>query len=132
MSAFLILFGIITSSLVSVLVGLLGARRKIGFGWSYLISVVTTPLIGLIVTLLFDKLPDGERKWGCLGILLAIVAIVLLIMLGLAVAAAYENGDMGSERKAVATLVSSTDCNKNLFISIKHPTFALTNYTIWL
>ncbi len=132
MSAFLIIFGIITSSLVSVLVGLLGARRKIGFGWSYLISVVTTPLIGLIVTLLFDKLPDGERKWGCLGILLAIVAIVLLIMLGLAVAAAYENGEIGSERKAVATLVSSTDCKKNLFISIKHPTFALTNYTIWL
>lgn len=125
MSTFLILFGIITSSLVSVLVGLLGARRKIGFGWSYLISVVTTPLIGLIVTLLFDKLPDGERKWGCLGILLAIVVIVLLIMLGLAVAAAYENGDMGSERKAVATLVSSTDCKKKFVHFNKTPHFCI-------
>jgi len=81
----LIIFGIISFSLVSVMVGLLGARRKIGFGWSFLISAITTPLIGLIVTLLFDKLPDGERKWGCLGILLAIIVIAVLtiFLLGL-------------------------------------------------
>jgi len=95
MSTFLVIFGIISCSLVSVLVGLLGARRRIGFGWSYLISIVTTPLIGLIVTLFFDKLPDGERKWGCLGILLAIVAIVLLILLALAIVEAYNNGTIG-------------------------------------
>lgn len=78
MDALLLIFGVISFSLVSVLVGLLGARRKIGFGWAFLISAVTTPLIGLIVTLLFDKLPQGERKWGCLGTLLAILAIVVL------------------------------------------------------
>lgn len=104
MSAFLIIFGIITCSLVSVLVGLLGARRKIGFGWAYLISIVTTPLIGLIITLLFDKLPDGERKWGCLGILLAIVAIVLLIMLGLAIVTTYDNGTLGGSSDTVASI----------------------------
>ena len=83
-------FGVISFSLVSVLVGLLGARRKIGFGWSFLISAVTTPLIGLIVTLLFDKLPEGERKWGCLGTLLAILAIVMMtiILIGILSAAA--------------------------------------------
>lgn len=81
MDALLIIFGVISFSLVSVLVGLLGARRKIGFGWAFLISAITTPLIGLIVTLLFDKLPAGERKWGCLGTLLAILAIAALTIL---------------------------------------------------
>ena len=90
MDVLLLIFGVISFSLVSVLVGLLGARRKIGFGWSFLISAVTTPLIGLIVTLLFDKLPEGERKWGCLGTLLAILAIVMMtiILIGILSAAA--------------------------------------------
>ena len=77
----LVLFGFITFSLVSVLVGLLGARRRIGFGWSFLISVVTTPLIGLIVTLLFEKLPSGERKWGCLGTVLAFLTLAAIIII---------------------------------------------------
>lgn len=81
MDALLLIFGVISFSLVSVLVGLLGARRKIGFGWAFLISAVTTPLIGMIVTLLFDKLPAGERKWGCLGTLLAIIAIAALTII---------------------------------------------------
>jgi hypothetical protein len=93
MATTLILYGLITSSLLSVLVGLLGARRRIGFGWAYLLSVLTTPLIGLIITLLSDKLPDGERRWGCLGVILAIIAIVLLIMLALgAFAAVLDTG----------------------------------------
>lgn len=81
MDVLLLIFGVLSFSLVSVLVGLLGARRRIGFGWSFLISAVTTPLIGLIVTLLFDKLPEGERKWGCLGTLLAILAIVMMTII---------------------------------------------------
>jgi len=89
----LILYGLISSSLVSILVGLLGARRRIGFGWAYLLSILTTPFIGLIITLLFDKLPDGERKWGCLGILMAIVVIGFLIMLALGVFSAILGSD---------------------------------------
>ena len=89
MDVLLLIFGIISFSLVSVLVGLLGARRKIGFGWSFLISAVTTPLIGLIVTLLFDKLPEGERKWGCLGTILAVLTIAMItIILAYALSAA--------------------------------------------
>ena len=88
MDALLIIFGVISFSLVSVLVGLLGARRRIGFGWSFLISAITTPLIGLIVTLLFEKLPAGERKWGCLGTLLAIIAIAALTIILLGVISA--------------------------------------------
>ena len=89
MDVVLLIFGVISFSLVSVLVGLLGARRKIGFGWSFLISAVTTPLIGWIVTLLFDKLPEGERKWGCLGTILAILTIAMItIILAYALCAA--------------------------------------------
>lgn len=90
MDALLLIFGVISFSLVSVLVGLLGARRRIGFGWAFLISAISTPLIGLIVTLLFDKLPAGERKWGCLGTLLAILTIAALttLLFGLIAAAA--------------------------------------------
>ena len=102
MTATLILYGLITSSLVSVLVGLLGARRRIGFGWAYLLSILTTPLIGLIITLMFDKLPYGERKWGCLGVILAIVAIVLLIMLALGVFASVLGSGTGVSGGSVA------------------------------
>ena len=102
MTATLILYGLITSSLVSVLVGLLGERRRIGFGWAYLLSILTTPLIGLIITLLFDKLPYGERKWGCLGVILAIVAIVLLIMLALGVFASVLGPETGVSGGSVA------------------------------
>ena len=79
----LLIFGLVTGSFVAALVGLLGARRKIGFGWTFFLSVLFTPLIGLIVCLLSDKLPNGERKWGCLGGILAIITIALFVLLAL-------------------------------------------------
>jgi len=102
MTTTLIIYGILSSSLVSVLVGLLGARRRIGFGWAYLLSILTTPLIGLIITLLFDKLPDGERKWGCLGMILAIIAIALIIMLAMGAFAAVLGGDIPNPGGSIA------------------------------
>jgi len=77
----LLIFGALTFSLIAVLVGLLGARRKIDFGWSYLISILTTPFVGLVVTLLFDKLPDGKRKWGCLGFVFAIFTVIIITVM---------------------------------------------------
>ena len=68
---------------MAVLVGLVGARRRIGFGWTFFFSVLFTPLVGLIIALLSDKLPDGERNWGCLGSILAIITIVLLVFLAM-------------------------------------------------
>lgn len=79
------IFGLLTGSFLAAMVGLLGARRKIGFGWTFFLSVLFTPLVGLIVCLLSDKLPDGERKWGCLGSVLAIITIVLFVFLALMV-----------------------------------------------
>ena len=82
------IFGLLTGSFLAALVGLLGARRKIGFGWTFFVSVLFTPIVGLIVCLLSDKLPDGERKWGCLGSVLAIITIALFVFLALMVVGA--------------------------------------------
>jgi hypothetical protein len=77
----LLLFGLISDTFVAALVGLVGARRRIGFGWTFFLSVLFTPFIGLIFCLLSDKLPEGDRNWGCLGSILAIVTIALLVLL---------------------------------------------------
>lgn len=84
----LLLFGLISDTFVAALVGLLGARRRIGFGWTFFLSVLFTPLIGLIICLLSDKLPDGDRNWGCLGSILAIITIALFVLLFMTLLAA--------------------------------------------
>ena len=85
MGASLLIFGLLSGSFLAALVGLIGARRRIGFGWAFFLSVLFTPLVGLIVCLLSDNLPDGERKWGCLGSILAIITIALFVFLALMV-----------------------------------------------
>ena len=81
----LLIFGLLTDSFLAALVGLLGARRRIGFGWTFFLSVLFTPVVGLIICLLSDKLPNNERNWGCLGSILAILTIALLAILVLMV-----------------------------------------------
>ena len=78
MALSLIIFGLLSGSLLAILVGIVGSRRRIGFGWTFLISVVFTPLVGLICALISDPLPIGEHRWGCLGSLLALLAIALI------------------------------------------------------
>ena len=88
-------FGLASGILLDVLVGLLGSRRNIGFGWAFIISLLFTPLIGVIAVLLSEPLPQGaEPKYGCLGhtfgcmgaiILIAIATIVIFGMLMLIV-----------------------------------------------
>lgn len=34
----------------------LGSKRKIGFGWSFFFSIFPNPIIGLIITLLSQKI----------------------------------------------------------------------------
>ena len=80
-SAFLvILFGALSGCLLSVLVGVIGSRRLIGFGWAFLISLIFTPLVGMIVALLTDPLPGDDRRWGCSGTLLALLWLVSLVV----------------------------------------------------
>ncbi len=82
MTFLVILFGLLGDCLVAALVGVLGSRRRIGFGWSFFLSVLFTPLVGLVITLLSDRLDGGERRWGCLGTLLGLLAIVMLFWIG--------------------------------------------------
>lgn len=77
---FVILLGALSGCLLSVLVGVIGSRRRIGFGWAFLISLIFTPLVGLIVALLTDPLPGEDRRWGCIGTLLALLGLVSLVV----------------------------------------------------
>ena len=40
---------------VSALIGQLGSKREIGFGWSFALSLFLSPIIGLIITLFSKK-----------------------------------------------------------------------------
>ena len=64
----IIIFALASGLLLDVLVGFLGSRRNIGFGWAFILSAIFTPLIGFILVLLSERLPEGsEPKYGCLG-----------------------------------------------------------------
>lgn len=76
-----LIFGLLADCLFSVIVGLIGSHRRIGFGWAFLISTVFSPLIGLIVTLCFPKLPNRERKWGCFSALIGFVVVAAIVFL---------------------------------------------------
>lgn len=80
MTPLVILFGLLGGCFLSVLVGIIGSRRRIGFGWAFLVSVIFTPLVGLIVALLTDPLPGGEQRWGCIGTVVAVLGVVFLVV----------------------------------------------------
>jgi ABC-type multidrug transport system permease subunit len=44
--------------IASALVALLGANRNIGYGWSFVLCLFITPIIGLII-ILFSKKKDS-------------------------------------------------------------------------
>ena len=78
MSILIVLFGLLSGCLLSVLVGIIGSRRRIGFGLAFLVSLIFTPLVGLIITLLTDPLPSGDQRWGCVGTFVAILGLLFL------------------------------------------------------
>lgn len=78
----IIIFGLLSGILLNVVVGLVGSRRQIGFGWSFILSLLLTPLIGLIITLLSEPLPAGaEPKYGCLGYSFGCLGMVLIVVI---------------------------------------------------
>ena len=79
MSILTLVFGLLSGCFLAVLVGIIGSRRRIGFGWAFLISVIFTPLVGLIVALLTDPLPGGDQRWGCIGTFIAILGVLFLM-----------------------------------------------------
>ncbi|MEG1623077.1 MAG: hypothetical protein RR330_06900 [Alistipes sp.] len=78
MTLLTLLFGTLTGSFLSVLVGLVGRKRTIGFGWAFVISLILTPLVGIIITLIADPLPVGTERWGCLAPILSLIALLFL------------------------------------------------------
>lgn len=72
MSILAVIFGILSGCFLAVLVGI----SRIGFGWAFLISLIFTPLVGLIVALLTDPLPGGGQRWGCVGTVVAILGLL--------------------------------------------------------
>ena len=60
------LFFLFVNVVISLLVAMLGRNRKIGYGWSFLMCLVLSPIIGLII-ILFSKrnkveFIDAENK----------------------------------------------------------------------
>lgn len=84
----IVIFGLAGGILLDVLVGLVGSRRNIGFGWAFIISVIFTPLIGLIATLISNPLPAGaEPKYGCLGYSFGCLGTIFIVLLTTAILA---------------------------------------------
>ena len=79
----IVIFGLLSGHLLfDVLVGLLGSRRNIGFGWAFILSVIFTPLIGFILVLLSEPLPQGvEPKYGCLGYSFGCLGAVFMVLI---------------------------------------------------
>lgn len=78
---FVLIFALLSGCFLAALVGMLGRRRTIGFGWPFVLSLVFTPLVGLIIVLLSEKLPDGQKQGlGCIGGILAFLGFVCLII----------------------------------------------------
>lgn len=78
MSVLLLIFGLLTGTALCALVGIVGSRRRLGFGWTFIISLIFTPLIGLIAALISDPLPSGEKRWGCLATIVGILTFALM------------------------------------------------------
>ena len=76
MSILAVIFGILSGCFLAVLVGIIGSSRRIGFGLAFLVSLIFTPLVGLIVALLTDPLPGGGQRWGCVGTVVAILGLL--------------------------------------------------------
>ena len=86
MTLLVLIFGLLSGCFLSILVGLVGRSRRLGFGWTFLISIFFTPLVGLICALISDPLPVGQQKsWGCLGNIVGGLGCLFLILFLLAI-----------------------------------------------
>ena len=80
MSLFALFFGLMSGCFLSVLVGIVGSKRRIGFGWAFLASLLLTPLVGLLLALISDPLPVGtDRGLGCIGTLFGVLGLLFLV-----------------------------------------------------
>ena len=76
MTTLSIVLGILTWCLISVLIGIC---RKIGFAWTFVLSLILTPVVGLIAALTSPRLPHGGEKWGFVHIGFMVLTALALI-----------------------------------------------------
>ena len=79
MTTLYIFFCILTWCLFSLLFVLVGSRRKIGFAWTFVLSLILTPVVGLIAALTSPRLPHGGEKWGFVHIGFMVLTALALI-----------------------------------------------------
>ena len=85
----ILIFSLLIGVGLDALIGIFGSRRNIGFGWAFIISLLFTPLIGLIAVLLSEQLPDGsEPKYGILGRSFGCLGAAFMILVAMAIIAA--------------------------------------------
>jgi hypothetical protein len=78
----IVIFALASGLLLDVLVGFLGSRRNIGFGWAFILSAIFTPLIGFLLVLLSKPLPEGsEPKYGCLGYTFGLLGTIFMVLI---------------------------------------------------
>ena len=78
----ILIFAIVLGVGADALIGLIGSRRNIGFGWAFILSAIFTPLIGFILVLLSERLPEGsEPKYGCLGYTFGLLGAILMVLI---------------------------------------------------
>ena len=81
----ILIFAVVLGVGVDALIGLFGSRRNIGFGWAFIISLLLTPLAGLIAVLLSEPLPQGaEPKYGCLGFSFGCMGTIIITLIAMA------------------------------------------------
>ena len=78
----IVIFALVSGLLLDVLVGFLGSRRSIGFGWAFILSAIFTPLVGFLLVLLSERLPEGaEPKYGCLGYTFGLLGTLFMVLI---------------------------------------------------
>lgn len=51
--------------ILSLLCAISGNNKKIGYGGSFLLCLLTSPLLGLIITLVLPNKPKPQREYKC-------------------------------------------------------------------
>lgn len=55
---------IVLAVMISALVALVGTNRKIGYGWSFVLCLLLSPLIGFLIIILSKKVYNVEESNG--------------------------------------------------------------------
>lgn len=79
MTTLSIVLGILTWCLISVLIGLVGSRRRSDSPGRSFLSLILTPVVGLIAALTSPRLPHGGEKWGFVHIGFMVLTALALI-----------------------------------------------------